>query len=246
MLVSRRRGRGGGRGGVGQLKGPGSRAVPISSCDHFVPPTNVSKNRNNAACSTCGRSSARGQGSFVKTGAPVPRDAIIEVSNISGKIPTPEVQGVDSLPDIRLEVGVEPPCPLGSTSLPVTEVKSTPTQKEHPEKLNPNEVVLHPSAMELVKGKKSVPGELLRSLDYFPNLRTSKNIPEASKSGCSSKTHRMIVDTVTSALMSPSIAPTKSDQETSETEKEKEASLENDEDMEPEDQMTLDQYQNSF
>lgn len=54
----------------------------------------------------------------------------------------------------------------------------------------------------------------------------------------------MIVNIVTSALMSPSIAPANSDQEMSESEEEEEVLSENEEDMELEEQMTLDQYQN--
>lgn len=45
--------------------------------------------------------------------------------------------------------------------------------------------------------------------------------------------------------MSPSIAPANSDQEMSESEEEEEVLSENEEDMELEEQITLDQYQNS-
>lgn len=54
----------------------------------------------------------------------------------------------------------------------------------------------------------------------------------------------MIVNIVTSVLMSPSIAPANFNQEMSESEKEEEVLSENEEDMELEEQMTLDQYQN--
>lgn len=77
----------------------------------------------------------------------------------SGKAPTHKDQGVDSPLDILLEIGVELTCPLGNTPLPINEAMLTPTQKDYPKEINPNNVVSHPIAMEISKDKKCVSAE---------------------------------------------------------------------------------------
>lgn len=231
MLVSRRRGCGG-DGGDDRIGGPRSRAATVNSPDHSVPLTNISKIKNGAACSTHG-------------GTPGLSDTIMEAPILHGKAPIHKDQRVDSPPDTLLEIRMEPDSPIGNIPFPITEVMMTPEQKDYPEETNPNDVVLHPSALEASKGKKSVSAEPSRSPDRLPTLITSKNLSKASESGGPSETHQMIVDTITSSLMYPSIAPDNSDQDMSESEEEEEVLSKNDEDTKPEDQMTLDQYQNS-
>lgn len=107
MLVSRRRGRGGGRGGAGGPRVLGSRAVHANSRDQTISLPNVSKARSNAVWSTHGGSSSRGKGGVVRVTTLGHSVVPGETSKSSAIVDGHNAQGSDPLFGSLLEMGVE-------------------------------------------------------------------------------------------------------------------------------------------
>lgn len=89
MLVLRRRGCGGGRGGAGGPASSGSRAVHASSRDHGYRLPNVSIPKPSAACATRDGSSLRGRGGSAAVRAHVTRAFNVETAPSLENAPLP-------------------------------------------------------------------------------------------------------------------------------------------------------------
>lgn len=107
MLVSRRRGHGGGRGGTGGPGGLGSRVAHAKSRDLGSLLPNISKVRNNSACVTHGGSSMRGRGGSITVRAHVSMNLDPETTHLFDKVSFPASQNDNPILADPLETGPE-------------------------------------------------------------------------------------------------------------------------------------------
>lgn len=206
MLVSRRRGRGGDRGGAGGPWAPRSRAVHANSRDQTIPLPNISKARSNAAWSTRGGSSSRGRGGTVRVTALSHSVVPGERSKSSAKVDGHNAQGSDPLFGSLLEMGVEKNNPLTVSAFPSPEGSLSSELRGNTEVANPNEETPQSLASVLLKGKMSLSAQYQHPMEIHPILRTSKAVPDVLASGGSSESHQMIVDKVSTVLASLSLS----------------------------------------
>lgn len=258
MLVSRRRGRGGGRGGARGLGGPGSRGAHVTSRDLTVPLPNVSKTNTTVACPTRGMSSSRGRGGTVKV-ASFGRSEASGVLSPSSDIDVAhhaQCPGEASKPSDTGDAhnarcsGIFDGPPLesservGGVSLSLEE-NLTVEKEGITELVKPHD---KPTLSVIQKGKGVASLQSQQPSGFSPVLRVSLPAPEASASCTPSDPHTMMVDKVSIALTSPSRSPDVLDQEMSDSEEEDEEdeALDGAEMEEPDNLMTLDNYQSVY
>lgn len=250
MLVERRRGRGGGRGSAGGAGRPGSRAAHATSRDPGSRPSNVSipnvsNVRSSAAGTTRGGSSGRGRGGAVSGRAQGSRAVIAEMTHSSDKAHIPMSPDSNLALVTPLKLGPEKSIPsdgrIASASKEAMAHVSSLSSKE------PETPVMLPCpiSLELDKGKKVVVDKSLIPLTNPPILRTSADTGDGLVPGGLPEAHQMMVDKVSSVLMSSSGGSSGSEQDMSDSDDVEGGVSEGEELMETDDLMTLVQYQSS-
>lgn len=217
MLVSRRQGRGRGRGGADGLGGLGSRAVHANSCDNNDLLPNVSKSKNNSVCLTRGGSSMRDRGGSTTARVHTPRKATTKVAHPSKKETFLTSQETDFSLDAPLESELEKGSLLYVYLHLISEGALTTVYSHCPKETYPPNIIYKPISPISSKGKKIIVSETVKTSGNHPILRTSKNLIEGFESGGPSESHQMIIDKVTMALMPPSQSPRDSDQDMSDS-----------------------------
>lgn len=244
MMVTRRRGCGGGRGGTGGSGGQGSHAAHTISRDLSSLHPNDSNSIPIGACETCGTISWRGRGGSSSARVRGSRVADSRMVTSSEKeLSTPPELTPD--PAVLLESGPErstPPeacqglVPKGSVALePSLRHKGT----------EPSDKSTLPFTQVSIKGKEITISETLDSTGPLPILRTSKQAFNEREDEGTLGAHQMIVERVSSTLQPSLTVSSEPDQVMSDSDEEDGDSMESEDPMEPEDSMALVQYQSN-
>lgn len=154
MLVSRRRGHGGGRGSAGGSRGLGARVAYAKSRDSGSLLPNISKVRNNSACVTCDGSSMRGRGSTITARAHVSRNIEDESVPPFDKVTLHMAQ--DNYPILadHLKTRLESGTPSEARLLSASEGDLTLAPSLSPKETTPPDMPTMPSSPILSKGER--------------------------------------------------------------------------------------------
>lgn len=204
---------------------------------------NISKPITTAACVTRGGSSSRGRGGMVSARGHVSRAHNAEMATFPEKelfVPSLET---DTDPETLSAPGKEKSMHADASLALVPKEASSLVLLLSPKASDLSDKFLQNSPPVVSKGKEKVILESLEPPGFSPILRTSKHFTEGPEDGGPLETHQMIVDRVTSVLLPSSYNSTDSDQVMSESEEDIGGSSEEEALMEPDDSMTLVQYQ---
>lgn len=243
MLVTRRRGRGGGRGGAGGSRGSGSREVQAKPRDLGTRLSNVSIPVATAACVTRGGSSLRGRGGMACARGNVSRAPNAETATFPEKESLLPSLETDPDPDTISAPGKEKSSPsvVSLAMVPKEALSLVPFLSSKDSDLS--DTLFQNSLPVTSKGKEKITLESPEPPGCSPILRTSNLSSEGLEDGGSLEMHQMIVDRVTSVLLPSANNSIDSDQVMSNSEEDTGGSSEEEALMEPDDSMTLVQYQ---